>query len=52
MLATLAMIREKFGGPEGYVTEKCRLTADEVQRIRDNLIVATPPIHQVPSTYD
>lgn len=49
MLATLVMIREKFGGPEGYVTEKCGLTADEVQRIRENLIVATSPVHRVPS---
>ncbi len=46
MLSTLRMIREKFGGAEGYVIEKCGLTADEVEKIRKNLIVERPAIHQ------
>lgn len=45
MLATLKMIREKFGGPEGYVTEKCGLTKDEVDKIRKNLIVEQPAVY-------
>ena len=45
MLATLKMIRDKFGGPEGYVTEKCGLTKDEVDKIRKNLIVKEPAVH-------
>ncbi len=45
MLATLKMIREKFGGPEGYVIEKCGLTKEEVEKIRKNLIVEEPAVH-------
>jgi hypothetical protein len=45
MLATLRLIREKFGGPEGYVIEKCGLTKDEVEQIRKNLIVEKPALH-------
>lgn len=46
MLATLEMIRKKFGGAEGYMIEKCGLTKDEVEKIRSNLIVEKPAIHQ------
>jgi protein tyrosine/serine phosphatase len=45
MLSTLKMIREEFGGPEGYMIEKCGLSKDDVQKIRTNIIVATPAIH-------
>jgi hypothetical protein len=45
MLATLRLIREKFGGPEGYVIEKCGLTREEVEKIRKNLIVEKPAVH-------
>jgi hypothetical protein len=45
MLATLKMIREKFGGAKGYVIEKCGLTKEEVQKICSNLIVEKPAIH-------
>lgn len=46
MLATLKMIREKFGGAEQYITEKCGLTKEDVERIRSNLIVEQPAVHQ------
>ncbi|KAH8816813.1 tyrosine phosphatase family-domain-containing protein [Xylogone sp. PMI_703] len=48
MLSTLRMIREKFGGVEKYVIEKCGLTKEEVQKIRSNLIVDNQPIHKIP----
>ena len=46
MLATLKMIRERFGGAEGYMLEKCGLTKVEIEKIRGNLIVEEPAIHQ------
>jgi hypothetical protein len=42
MLATLKMIREKYGGPEKYAIDKCGLTREDVDRIRSNLIVKAP----------
>jgi len=45
-MATLKIIREKFGGPEGYMIEKCGLTKEEVDKIRTNLIVEAPAIHR------
>jgi hypothetical protein len=45
MLATLRLIREKFGGPEEYVIKKCGLTKEEVEKIRKNLIVEKPAVH-------
>jgi hypothetical protein len=44
MLATLKMIREKYGGSEQYVIERCGLTKEDVDRIRSNLMVKTPAI--------
>jgi len=46
MLATLRVIRETFGGAEGYVVEKCGLTKEEVEKIRRNLIVEKPAVHE------
>lgn len=48
MLATLRMIRERFGGPEQYVIEKCGLSQEDVEKIRANLVVETAPIYEVP----
>lgn len=45
MLATLKMIRERFGGAEKYMVEKCGLTPEEVQKIRTNLIAEEPAVH-------
>lgn len=39
MLATLAMIREKYGSVERYVVDQCRVTPAAVDRIRNNLVV-------------
>lgn len=51
MLAFLKIIREEFGGPEGYAIECCGLTKDEVEKIRSNLIVEAAALHQkVPHT--
>jgi hypothetical protein len=42
MLATLKMMREKYGGPEQYVIDRCGLTKEDVDRIQSNLVVKTP----------
>jgi hypothetical protein len=39
MRATLKMIKEKFGGAEGYVKEYMSLTDEDIQVIRKNLTV-------------
>lgn len=45
MLATLKMIRQRFGSAEQYVIEKCGLTKDEVEKIRKNLIAEEPAVY-------
>jgi Tyrosine phosphatase family len=47
MLSTLKVIREKYGGAEGYVINKCGLTNADVEKIRTNLIVEASPITQL-----
>jgi hypothetical protein len=44
MLATLSMIREKFGSAENYIVEKCGISKEEVAMIKANLIVDKPAI--------
>jgi protein tyrosine/serine phosphatase len=39
MVATLAMIREKYGSVERYVVDQCRVTPAAVDQIRKNLVV-------------
>ncbi|KAH8590748.1 protein-tyrosine phosphatase-like protein [Bisporella sp. PMI_857] len=46
MLGTLRIIEEKFGGTQAYMVEKCGLTKEEVEKIRSNLVVEKPAIHQ------
>lgn len=46
MLSTLRMMREKFGGAEAYVIEKCGLTKEEVEKLKSNLIVERPAVHE------
>ncbi|CAG8976729.1 hypothetical protein HYALB_00012527 [Hymenoscyphus albidus] len=41
MLATLQIIRERFGGPEKYMTDICGLTKEQVEKIRSNLTYQT-----------
>ena len=45
MLATLKMLKERFGGADQYMTEKCGLTKEDLERIRSNLIVEQPAVH-------
>lgn len=47
MLATLTMVRERFGGPEGYMVGKCGITKEEVEKIKKNLIVPIPSQHNL-----
>lgn len=46
MMATLKMIREKFGGAERYLMDVIGLTPEEVEAIKRNLIVDEPAIHR------
>jgi hypothetical protein len=39
MMATLELMKEKYGGAEGYVTGQCGLTKEEVALIRKNLVL-------------
>lgn len=38
MLATLDMIKNKYGGAEGYLKQKCGFEDKDVERIRKNVI--------------
>ncbi|KAL2358844.1 protein-tyrosine phosphatase-like protein [Cryomyces antarcticus] len=44
MLATLEMLRERYGGAEGYVREVCGLSEEEVERLKGNLVVDAVPV--------
>lgn len=46
MLATLEMIREKFGGVEQYAIEQCGLSKDDIEKIRSNLIIEEDSMHE------
>ncbi|QLI72117.1 uncharacterized protein G6M90_00g083220 [Metarhizium brunneum] len=39
MLATLQVMREEYGSVEEYVVNECRLSPDEIERLRRNFIV-------------
>lgn len=39
MLAFLKLLRDKYGGPEGYAQRYCGLDEEDMQKIRHNLIV-------------
>lgn len=47
MLGTLELIREKYGGPEGYMIDACGLSKDDVENIRKNLVRETPAVHEL-----
>ena len=47
MMATLQMIRERYGGAEDYIRARCGLSNEEISQIRASLVVAEAPIHQV-----
>ena len=40
MMAFLAMLREQWGGAEGYAKTKCGLTDEDLETIKANLVVA------------
>lgn len=40
MLATMVMIHEKYGSAEDYVRTVCGITAEEIERIRQVMIVS------------
>ena len=42
MLATLAMVNEKYGGAEGYFKEKCGFSDQDVQKIRAHIMAEDP----------
>ena len=37
MLASLEMIKSKYGGPEGYLKQMCSFTDYDIQKIRANV---------------
>ena len=39
MAAFLKVMHEKFGGAKAYMIEKCGLTKEDVEAIRESLIV-------------
>lgn len=43
MLVTLEMMRQNYGGAEAYVRSHCGLTKDDVERIRQNIVVQESP---------
>lgn len=38
MLTTLEMIKNKYGGAEGYLKQKCNFEDQDIERIRKNVI--------------
>jgi Tyrosine phosphatase family len=42
MAATLKIIREKYGGAEGYLTGHASLTEKDLDEIRKNFLVPRP----------
>lgn len=38
MLATLDMIKNKYGGAEGYLKQNCGFEDQDIERIRKNVI--------------
>ncbi|KAM7186550.1 tyrosine-protein phosphatase [Rhypophila sp. PSN 637] len=43
MLATLKMMRQKYGSVEKYVVDHCKVSPDTVERLRKNLTVEVTP---------
>ena len=46
MIATLAVIRETFGGPEQYCKDVVGLTDEEIEAVKRNLIMDEPAFHK------
>ena len=45
-MATLVMIREKFGGVEQYCKDVIELSQEEIDAIKRNMIADEPAIHK------
>ena len=43
MLAVLQMMKEKYGGAEGYVKSRCGFGDEDVATVRRNLLADSPP---------
>lgn len=39
MKETICQVKKKYGSIEGYVKNECKLTEEEIQRVRDLMIV-------------
>lgn len=39
MKETIRQLKEKYGSIEGYVRDECQLTSNEIQRLRDLMVV-------------
>lgn len=39
MLATLKMIREKYGSAEDYLLKHCKVSPETIAKVRENLVV-------------
>lgn len=39
MKETIRQLKEKYGSIEGYVRKECQLTDEQIQRVRDLMIV-------------
>jgi len=52
MRAFLNMMRERYGGAEAYVRDKCGMSVEDVANIRANMVVKEVPVHQMVSGKD
>ncbi|KAM7216666.1 putative tyrosine phosphatase [Rhypophila decipiens] len=52
MLATLQMMRQKYGSVEKYVVDHCKVSPDTVERLRKNLTVEVTPDAQEAEVLD
>lgn len=39
MKETIRLVNEKYGSIEGYVRDACKLTQEEIQKVKDLMIV-------------
>lgn len=39
MKETIRQVKEKYGSIEGYVRDECKLTQEDIQKVKDLMIV-------------
>jgi hypothetical protein len=39
MKETIRQVKEKYGSIEGYISDECKLTQDEIRKLKDLMIV-------------